>query len=84
MTINQMRIYILDSYPNASMDWRNKVANKMPTNQIIAIYHSILAREDKKQKQAKIDEQFHQMDIFEWQKALAERNGDKETHTDIL
>lgn len=83
MTINQMRIYILDNYPNASFEFRNKVANKMPSNQIIAIYHSILNRKEKKKQLAKEDEKYHQMDIFEWQKMLVERNGDKETHTNI-
>lgn len=83
MTINQMRCYILESYPHASAKWRNKVANIMPTNQIVAIYKSILRREEKEYEEKKKEEQYHQIDIFEYiarEEALRDSVG---SHTQI-
>ena len=70
MRIQEMRNYILDSYPNASKSWRNKVANIMPPNQIVAIFNSIMRREEKKARDKELDERYHQIDIFEY---LAEK-----------
>lgn len=83
MTINAMRCYILDSYPHASKDWRNKVAFTMKPNQIIAIFRSISERDAKKKEEKKQDEQYHQIDIFEYlarRDALSDAKG---SHTQI-
>lgn len=83
-TINQMRSYILECYPNASKEFRTKVATRMRTEQVIAIYYSLLDREKKKESQPKPSEpEFHQMDIWEWMVQCNERNGAVGTHTDI-
>lgn len=81
MTINDMRGAILASYPNAGMGFRQKVT-KMHTAQVIAIYKSIQEREAKREKQKQQDEEFHQMDIFEYMVANPERDT-AETHTQI-
>ena len=83
MTINQMRCYILDSYPNASKSWRNKVAFTMRTNQIIAIYHSIVNRDMNRKKKENEKEQYHQIDIFEWLAAEDAKSDIRGSHTDI-
>lgn len=75
MQIHEMRNYILDSYPNASKSWRNKVANIMPPNQIVAIFHSVLKREEKKARDKELDRQYHQMNIFEYLDARERANG---------
>ena len=80
MTINAMRCFILDSYPHASKDWRNKVAFTMKPNQIIAIFRSISERDAKKKQ----NEQYHQIDIFEY---LARRDALSDTvgsHSQII
>lgn len=41
MTVAQMRCAIYDIYPGDS--WHEKV-NNMPDNQVVAVYHSLLAR----------------------------------------
>lgn len=83
MTINDMRLYILDAYPNSSWKFRNKVLC-MPTNQIVAIYHSIVERKEK-QDQTKIGdkEDYHQFDIFEWSAYKNELENGKGTHTQV-
>ena len=85
MTINQMRAYILDSYPNASQKWRSKVLD-MPTNQIIAIYKSILSRKSSNNRSEgnSKKEDYHQIDIWEFLASSNARNEDaKGSHTDI-
>ena len=80
MTINQMRLYILESYPNAGQKWREKVT-KMPTAQIVAIYKSILSREEqtKRSEGKNTSEEYHQMDIWEYLVTLE----DKGSHTEV-
>ena len=80
MTINAMRLYILESYPNAGQKWREKVT-KMPTAQIVAIYKSILSREEQtKRSEGKIQaEEYHQMDIWEYLVSIE----DKGSHTEV-
>lgn len=81
MTINDMRVALLASCPNAGMGFRQKVAT-MCTAQVIAIYKSIQEREAKHKKQKRQDEEFHQMDIFEYMVTNPERDA-AETHTQI-
>lgn len=84
MTINQMRCFILDSYPNASKGWRNEVAFVMSPNRIVAIYKSIINREQRKlNKQAEKTEIYHQMDIFEWLAQEDAKSDVKGSHTNI-
>ena len=86
VTINNMRQFILSEYPN-STKFHEKVL-KMPTNQVIAVYHSLLNRknriESSKNHENPPKEEFHQMDIFEWLTVKNELEGGKETHTKIL
>jgi len=85
MTINQMRAYILDSYPNASQKWRSKVLD-MPTNQIVAIYTSILSRQSSNNRSEgnSKKEDYHQIDIWEFLASSDAGNEDaKGSHTDI-
>ena len=77
MTVNEMRIYILQSYPNSTTRWREKVT-KMPTAQVIAFYKSLVNREDKK-KPEQIDDGYHQIDIFEYMASIQ----DAGSHTQI-
>lgn len=82
MTINQMRSYISDSYPGA--DWKARVAS-MPTNQVVAVYKSLINRKPKKAIDTvlKSEPEPHQMDIWEFLYSKAEADGLKETHTNI-
>lgn len=85
MTINQMRAYILDSYPHASQKWRSKVLD-MPTNQIVAIYKSILSRQSSNNRSEgnSKKEDYHQIDIWEFLASSDAGNEDtKGSHTDI-
>ena len=79
-TINQMRSKILEAYPNASMKWRQKVTN-MKTSQVVAIYRSVLAREEKLEKQKAQDKKYHQIDIWEWLTAQSENSDEAGSHT---
>ena len=79
MNINEMRRYVSDSYPGLS--WKSKVA-RMPQNQVIAIYKSLLNREKKEPVSVKAEEP-HQMDIWEWAYECNAKRGGKETHTNI-
>ncbi len=51
MSIEQMKYYIIHSYPNGGLfrdtNWSKKVKN-MSDNQIIAVYHALLSRAQKK------------------------------------
>lgn len=85
MTINQMRAYVLDFYPNASQKWRSKVLD-MPTNQIVAIYKSILSRQSSNNRSEgdSKKEDYHQIDIWEFLASSDAGNEDvKGSHTDI-
>lgn len=84
MTINQMRAYILDFYPNASQKWRSKVLD-MPTNQIVAIYKSLLSRQSSTNRSEcnSKKEDCHQIDIWEYLANKNEQEGGKETHTEV-
>lgn len=83
MTINDMRCYILDSYPNASKIWRNKVAFTMRSNQIIAIYKSIVNRGMNRKSIKQENEEYHQIDIFEWLASEEARSDVKGSHSEI-
>lgn len=79
MTINDMRLYILQTYPKGTAKWREKVTN-MPTAQVIAIYKSIKEREAKKKTDAEYyNDGYHQIDIYEY---LAMKQ-EKGSHTQI-
>ncbi len=76
MTLNDMRLHILDAYPKAGMGWREKVT-KMKPAQVIAIYKSI--QERRARHEMKEPEPYHQIDIFEW---MISRN-ENGSHTQI-
>ena len=84
MTINEMRCYILDSYPHASQKWRASVL-EMPSNQIVAIFRSILSRaKPEKRSESQIPkETCHQMDIWEYLAGKDASEDVKGSHTDI-
>ena len=73
-TMNEMRQAIMNAYPNAGLAWREHIANTKNTRQIVAIYKRITTMEKPK------DEEFHQMDIFEWMLA----NKEEGTHTEVV
>lgn len=81
MTINEMRNYISDEYPE-SVGWHRKVS-KMPTNQVIAIYHKFVKHHANEERKKRQEQQFHQMDMFEYMTMLAIENGWKGSHTEI-
>ena len=76
-TINSMRTYISRQYD--SIEWKQRVAG-MPTRQVCAIYKSMKRREST----SKPDEQYHQMDIWEWAYECNAAAGGKETHTEVM
>lgn len=82
MTINEMRNYILQSYPNAGQKFRSKVVN-MPTAQVIAICRSIMERSAKKKAPEQPKEEYHQMDIWEYMVQQNECEHGTGTHTEI-
>ena len=80
-TMNEMRQAVLDAYPNATMKWREHIAKTKNTRQIVAIYRKIcMGYSDKQLSQLTKPEEFHQMDIFEWQLA----NQESGTHTEVV
>ncbi len=85
MTVNDMRLYLLEQYPN-SKTWRHRVAN-MKTNQVIAIYKDMEQRNYRKAQEAKAEPkqeaEYHQMDIYEYQLLLANEKGLKGSHTEV-
>lgn len=74
-TMNEMRQAVLDAYPNAGMKWREHIAKTRNTRQVVAIYKKVVLKEEKPKT-----EEFHQMDIFEWQLA----NQKAGTHTKVV
>lgn len=76
-----MHEYVRNYYP--SEGWKNKV-DRMPQEQVIAIYHSFIHREKAQKKFEKIEKeeynpQYHQINIFEYmaKKDIQERLGGK-------
>lgn len=82
MTINQMRAFILHEYPDAGMAFREKVT-KMKPSQVIAIYKSIQNRKIGYKTTDRTNDEYHQMDIFEY---LAEKSATSDVpgnHTEV-
>lgn len=80
--INEMKKFIMDAYPN-NPKFREKVATKMPTNQVVAIYNSVKARIERQEMKKPELDMFHQMDIWEY---MVEKNAQENgpgTHTQI-
>lgn len=78
LTLNEMKSYILDCYPN-SIDFRRRVTNEMKPRQIVAIYMSLVSSKKKKGE----NKDYHQMDLWEW---IIEQNEKQEgfgTHSKI-
>ena len=69
MEISYMRQYIKDAY-GRNENWCKKV-NKMPDNQVIAIYYSLLNRA-KKASEPKKPEVNHQITLDEYKEAKKE------------
>lgn len=63
MTDAEMRKEIMDMYPNGK-NWHRRV-EKMPANQVFAIYQSKINREKPVEKIPEREE-YHQIDIWEW------------------
>ena len=60
MTVREMRCYILDRYPNWSkVHW-------MSDNQIIAVYHSLIDREERKALQSNKELEGYQFTIYDY------------------
>ena len=72
MTLNEMRNYIIQQYPN-SPGWHYKVS-RMPSNQVIAIYHNFIKRDALKKKRDLQDQEYHQITLFEYQLQLDREN----------
>jgi hypothetical protein len=70
MQTYEMRNYIKSAY-NYSSKWCNKV-DRMPDNQVVAVYYSIVNQQSKKKKQAEIDRKFHQVTVEEYSKTIKE------------
>ena len=81
MTINDMRRYIIEAYPN-SIKFKDKVLH-MPTRQVIAIYHSVVRRQNDGEKKPNKKDEFHQMDIWEYMLDKIEEEDGPGTHTQI-
>lgn len=63
MTVNQMRMAIVEAYPNVK--WKNK-CETMPDNQVIAIYKRMMSSPRKVSS-----EPYKQLDIFDvWGKEV--------------
>lgn len=62
ITIKEMRQAVMDAYPYASMKWRQHIASTRNTRQIVAIYMKLQEKKPAKKDQ----EQYHQMDMFEY------------------
>lgn len=75
-TMSQMRQFCLDAYPNATMKWREHIATTRNTRQIVAIYKKL---KDDPKKLKEVTDEYHQMDLFEWQVA----NQKAGTHTEV-
>lgn len=67
MTVSEMRAYISDAYPGKKWHYR---VSKMAPNQVIAVYHNIINKEQIAKTNPVVDipekEEFHQLDIFEY------------------
>lgn len=77
--MQQMRKFVSDAYPGNG--WKVKVSC-MQTNQVIAVYRSLMERgynKDAAKMVLETDTSNHQIDIFEYMREL----DNKETHTDI-
>lgn len=66
--IERMRMVVSDAYPG--MKWKARVA-KMPTNQVVAVYKSIMNRSSRLQSGNVYGivverEEFHQYNLFEF------------------
>ena len=68
MTINEMRKYVLDYYPNATPLFRELIATG-PTRRVVAIYKSIKEREENGIL-VNSSSPYHQMDMFEYMVTL--------------
>lgn len=68
MTISDMRLYLMNRYPE-SMFWHQKV-KKMPTKQVVAIYKKMV----EKSREALETSDYHQMDMFEYMAGLTQNN----------
>lgn len=80
-TINEMRKYVADEYPD-SVGWHQKVA-KMPTNQVIAIFKRFKNHKINEKKKRLEEESYHQIDIWEYMTHLALEKSWTGSHTDI-
>ena len=74
-TINEMRRYILDHYPNAGTPFREMIATTSYTRKIVAIYKSIKERSSKDIVKGV---GYRQMDMFEYMLSLNERGNTTE------
>ena len=63
ISMHQMRDYVFNAY--AGKKWHERVL-KMPNNQIVAIYKSLIKREALPEVPKPKEELFHQMDIWEY------------------
>lgn len=79
MTINDMRRYIIEAYPN-SPKFKEKVLH-MPTRQVIAVYNSVVRRQNDGEKKPNKKDEFHQMDIWEYMLDKIEEEDGPGTHT---
>lgn len=60
-TMNEMRQFCLDAYPNATAKWREHIATTKNTRQIVAIYKKLHNKPPKP-----VSDEYHQIDIWEY------------------
>lgn len=60
-TMNEMRQFCLDAYPNATAKWREHIATTKNTRQIVAIYKKLNNKPPKP-----VSDEYHQIDIWEY------------------
>lgn len=80
MTINEMRTYILNHYPNATPLFREIVATG-PTRRVVAIYEWLVKKDSTVNpyiKETLGKDLYHQMDMFEYMVTLNKKGNTTE------
>ena len=63
MTMNEMRRFVSERYPNDN--WKDKV-ERMPENQVMALYYKFMAEPKKKETKAGVAEEAHQLSFADF------------------
>lgn len=74
MTMSEMRLFVMNLYPD-KIWWHEKV-QRMPTKQIVAIYKKYATPSKTKHKK---DPNYHQIDMFEYMATLTQNHTEVNT-----